>query len=822
LLEWAFSLSDDELKHWVVLAESATDTTTIWKRINPFRWRKKRRVQSFLRQIGDSPSDDRLGAFCNTLRFESRLRPLRVAINRTRTSLRLPSSQQVSAERLRRELGSLIVLLRPVEVAVIAAMACPRPADAERMARSGAVEAFTRLQRDFEDAIARHRARHASRETLSRLAQWMEPTWIAACAEAISRGASSADLVQGIGSAVRTIEPYQRFRARAQEIDPASLAVFAVLRGRADALRRVPPSSLEKQVRDTIHREALLAWKGRLENASPALLIEQEELQRKVASLAELDNQFRSLNRQLLAADIDPAQLGSQTAWDDILQLRGPRARRLREIFELGGNLGLLKLRPIWLMNPDVASRLLPRRPRLFDVVIYDEASQMLVEHSVPTLFRASRVVISGDEKQMPPTSFFSARVEGDEDEESDGDPLDEAVTEAERAAMEETWNRKEIINCPDLLQLGRGVLPSTTLQVHYRSKYRELIDYSNSAFYRGTLNVPARHPDAEVRRAKPIEVHRVEGTYEGQTNLAEAQKVVELLAGIWSAPPTARPTVGVVTFNRKQADAVEDAIESRAARNVSFLQAYERERERTADGEDVGFFVKNVENVQGDERDVIVFSTTFGLDKNGTFRKNFGVLGQVGGERRLNVAVTRAREKIVLLTSMPIGKISDMLATRQPPARARDYLQGYLDYATKMAAGDLEAGRASADRLGTQDRTRKQSNGHDDGFVRSVASFIRDLGHEAESSAAGDAFALDFAVRDPRTGLFGIGVECDAPRHELLSHARLRELWRPGILARAIPALHRVASHAWYHRPTEERARLRAAIETALSRELS
>jgi hypothetical protein len=391
---------------------------------------------------------------------------------------------------------------------------------------------------------------------------------------------------------------------------------------------------------------------------------------------------------------------------------------------------------------------------------------------------------------------------------------------------LEETWNRKEIRNCPDLLQLGRGVLPSTTLQVHYRSKYRELIGFSNSAFYRGALNVPARHPDAEVRRVKPIEVHRVDGTYEGQTNVAEARKVVDVLAAIWSTTPDARPTVGVVTFNRKQADVVEDAIESRAADDAGFLQAYQRERERTADGkadgEDVGFFVKNVENVQGDERDIIVFSTTFGRDKNGVFRRNFGVLGQTGGERRLNVAVTRAREKIILLTSMPISEVSDMLAMRQPPARARDYLQAYLDYATKMAGGELEAGRASADRLGPQDRTRKPQNGHEDGFVRSVAAFIRELGHDAVSSAAGDAFALDFAVRDPRTGLFGIGIECDAPRHELLNHARLRELWRPGILARAIPALHRVASHAWYHRPAEERARLRGAIETALSRELS
>jgi hypothetical protein len=123
-----------------------------------------------------------------------------------------------------------------------------------------------------------------------------------------------------------------------------------------------------------------------------------------------------------------------------------------------------------------------------------------------------------------------------------------------------------------------------------------------------------------------------------------------------------------------------------------------------------------------------IVVLAASGRDKNNVFRKNFGVLGQAGGERRLNVAVTRAREKIILPTSMPIGEISEMLALRQPPARARDYLQAYLDYASKIAAGELEAGRASAERLGPQDRMQKPRNGHDDGFVRSVATFLREL----------------------------------------------------------------------------------------------
>jgi primosomal replication protein N'' len=261
----------------------------------------------------------------------------------------------------------------------------------------------------------------------------------------------------------------------------------------------------------------------------------------------------------------------------------------------------------------------------------------------------------------------------------------------------------------------------------------------------------------------------------------------------------------------------VEDAIERRAIDDADFLRAYQRERERTKDGEDVGFFVKNVENVQGDERNIIIFSTTFGRDKHGSFRRNFGVLGQSGGERRLNVAVTRSREKIILLTSMPLGDISDLLTTGRAPTRPRDYLQAYLDYAFKIASGDLDLARAATQRFGFQ-RKGQPNNTHEDGFVASVGSFIRDLGHHPVPSDDGDAFGLDFAVRDERTGLFGIGIECDAPRHELLRRARAREIWRPAALARAIPMVHRVASQGWYHRPEQERMRLRAAIQTALS----
>ena len=221
-----------------------------------------------------------------------------------------------------------------------------------------------------------------------------------------------------------------------------------------------------------------------------------------------------------------------------------------------------------------------------------------------------------------------------------------------------------------------------------------------------------------------------------------------------------------MVTFNRDQADLIEEVLETRAAADPGFLRAYQRERDRTQNG---GFFVKNVENVQGDERDVIVFSTTLGRDRHGAFRRSFGVLGQTGGERRLNVAVTRAREKIVLITSMPLGDISDWLSSGRAPNKPRDYLRAYLDYAARMSSGDLEAARRSAARLSPRSPSRRHDAPHanGDGFVAAVEAHLRDLGYEPMPAAEGDAFGLDFAVEDPRTGLFGIRhrMRCSAPR---------------------------------------------------------
>lgn len=184
-------------------------------------------------------------------------------------------------------------------------------------------------------------------------------------------------------------------------------------------------------------------------------------------------------------------------------------------------------------------------------------------------------------------------------------------------------------------MALARGFLPETSLDIHYRSAYRELIAFSNAAYYAGRLNVPVHKSPSEIAIAKPIEIRRVDGVYRQQTNPEEADDIVNLLADLWKreAEP---PTVGVVTFNMKQAELIDRALTARADEDVRFSRALIRERTRKFAGEDVGLFVKNLENVQGDERDWIIFSTTFGRDENGVFKRVFGALNQQGGERRL------------------------------------------------------------------------------------------------------------------------------------------------------------------------------------------
>jgi primosomal replication protein N'' len=787
--------------------------------LNPFRALRVRKATKYLSSVGELTDHARLGALAGSAELEAMWRPLRSKLVTIHAELGLPGIESDAGEVL---LATTVTTLASLtQVATIAKHLALAPCleRVEKAVGEGTREALLKLIAAYDAAFARYEARRSSKQALSSLEVWMVEAWVSSCIKAISGNEPNLDRIRPIEGALQTVSAYQAYRGRADRLGVEAQTVLANLRSKQAQLDAISPDALEGELRRILGREGRLAWKRLLEQAWPELQLERQEVETKIASLQRLDQEMRQLNARLLREDFDMAAIQSARQWDEINRLRGQRARRLREFIEQGEPLGLMKLRPVWLMNPDVASRVLPLRAAMFDGIIYDEASQMPVEYALPSLFRARVSVVSGDEKQMPPSSFFSARVESDEAGEFDGELPDDDASVEERATFEETWSRREIKDCPDLLQLGRASLPVRRLKVHYRSEYRELIGFSNAAFYAGDLSVPVRHPESTVRSAKPIEVLRVDGVYSEQTNPDEADRVVEVLAKMWEKPYKERPSVGVVTFNRKQADLIEEKLELRAENDAAFLEAYRLESERIEEGEDRAVFVKNVENVQGDERDVIVFSSTFGRNKQGAFLRLFGVLGQIGGERRLNVAVTRARRKVIMVTSLPVAEISDILTTRRPLATPRDHLQGYMEYARVVSDGQLDVARVLLERWrGTGEGTRRSVRAlHEDGFSAAVEEFISSLGFDPKRSMEDDAFGLDFAIEHPSTGLFAIGIECDAPRDDLLQRARARELWRPKVMRRAIPVIHRVSSRAWYHELHDEQRRLCESIEMAM-----
>ncbi len=814
-LDVALALDDEALADWTEIANVLAAKPGFFQLLSPIRWLRHWRRARFLKASGLGDAE----AFRSALHRETRVRPWRERLAAALVDAGEPVGRlaPLRSDALLARTRGLRAELDAVEGLVRGILAYPTPPTALAMARAATRQAVDDLLEGVDQGIARHAARSASTAALALLNPWFEADWLEACRLTIAANEDNANRVAPIVAALPTLGAYQRFRVRVPQLDGAELEIFALLGRLRETLETLGDDALEPMVRRILANEARLAWKTRLESEQPALLLEAAELEAKATSLATADREMRGLNRRLLVDGLDARGLRPLREWEDITRLRGVRARRLREFIDRGADLGLMALRPVWLVNPDVASRLLPLKKAMFDTVVYDEASQMPIEYALPTLFRSRTMIVSGDEKQMPPSSFFAARIESDEAEAFEGDDGDEDAGEEEREAIAETWNRREIKDCPDLLQLAKTVLPSTTLQIHYRSIYRELIQFSNASFYVNRLSVPARHPEEEIRRVRPIEVIRADGVYEAQTNAIEAEHVVDVVAGLWKDAAGHRPTLGVVTFNRKQADLIDDLLEERAEHDPALRQALAQERDRIEGGEDMGFFVKNVENVQGDERDIIVFSSTFGRNAQGSFRRNFGVLGQVGGERRLNVAVTRARTKIILVTSLPIALISDLLSTRRQAATPRDYLQAYFEYARAISAGELDTARALLGRLSPEQRRQTVGNGDLDGFQASVAEEIRRIGWTPAEAGDEGAFGLDFAIEDPRTGLYGIGIECDAPRHPLLAAGRAREMWRPMVLGRSIPMLHRVSSHRWFHEPERERLRLRDAIERAM-----
>jgi hypothetical protein len=329
---------------------------------------------------------------------------------------------------------------------------------------------------------------------------------------------------------------------------------------------------------------------------------------------------------------------------------------------------GLFEALPVWLLSPETLAVLFPRKP-VFDVVIFDEASQCTVANGFPALLRARRVAIAGDDRQMPPTAFFKAS-------------RDDA-----QADTEESPEPADFLESESLLTLARQRMPARRLDWHYRCQDEDLIAFSNHAMYGGSLlTCPASSKPRTPASLRWIAVP--DAKYEDGRNDVEAERVVDLVHDLLGRPQP--PTIGVVTFNLSQRLAVLDAIDRRRTSDAEFARLYGAAE--TRDQLDDRPFVKNIESVQGDERDVIVFSLGHApVDRThktrGTQRyvpARFGPLGQRGGERRLNVAVSRARQEAIVVASFHPDQLSVARAKNDGPR----LFKAYLEYVHHMSSG--------------------------------------------------------------------------------------------------------------------------------------
>ena len=312
----------------------------------------------------------------------------------------------------------------------------------------------------------------------------------------------------------------------------------------------------------------------------------------------------------------------------------------------------VFKLVPCWLASPESVSAMFPLREGLFDLVIFDEASQCFAENGIPSMARGRQVVITGDNKQLRPSDLYRTR-------------LDDLEPEEETPAA---------LEVESLLELAAQNLPQLSLTEHYRSRSLDLITFSNEYFYQSKLSL-LPHFD-EINRQQPaIHYHNVKGVWQQNANLKEAEAVLHLLDQVNAELPGR--SVGVVTFNYQQQQLIQDMLESRD----------EVEPAEKGKALPPGLFVKNIENVQGDERDVIIFSVGYAVDERGRLAMQFGSLNRQGGENRLNVAITRARERVYIVTSLWPEQLSVADTANEGPK----LLKAYLSYALTVAQEEFK-----------------------------------------------------------------------------------------------------------------------------------
>lgn len=521
-------------------------------------------------------------------------------------------------------------------------------------------------------------------------------------------------------------------------------------------------------------------------------VIEQESDQLKHLRAEQLEpivEEFRTLDAELVKAAAgrviaacNARRPRTTVGAAGVIKREAAKQRKhmpVRRLLEDAGEVAQA-LKPCFMMSPLTVSQFLPPSLR-FDAVIFDEASQVRPSDAVNCIYRGGQLIVAGDDKQLPPTSFFEAVSIDGEDE----------------------WEEDQFDEFESILELARGSggFRALPLRWHYRSQHEDLITYSNQSFYDGRL-VTFPGAVAEGDDLGVTFVHVPDGLYRRGTsrdNPKEAEKVVDRVLhwARWSlATPDRNSTIGVVAFSEAQASCIETELERRR-RDLPELDEFFSEDRLD------GFFIKNLENVQGDERDIMIFSVGYGRDENTKLTMNFGPLNRPGGRRRLNVAITRARRRVEVVSSIDAG---DFTADISEGPR---HLQRYLDYANRgPKALALEVGESGLD--------------VESPFEEEVLRVIRSWGYTAQPQVGTAGFRVDIGVRHPaRPGQFALGVECDGWMYHSSKVARDRDRLRQEVLERLGWRIHRIWGTAWYRNRPQQEERLQQAIDQAIAGEL-
>lgn len=498
----------------------------------------------------------------------------------------------------------------------------------------------------------------------------------------------------------------------------------------------------------------------------------------KVEEFASTDRSLIELNKarvQTLLSGKKPRlyEHSARNSQAGILIDQFNRQRKLLPIRQLMGASGNLiqRIKPCFMMSPLSIAQFLDPQTIKFDVIVFDEASQVKPEDALGALMRGNQLVVMGDTRQLPPTSFFDHVTEDEPDEE---------------VSPEST----SVIDVESILHQCKRRFPTRMLTWHYRSRHDSLIAVSNTYFYDNHLQV---FP-APSSRGPGIGLHFVQSddtSYDrGKSSVNHGEAVLVAKAAMQHYVNNPTKSLGIGTFNIKQQEAIKQQIEIACRTNPSVAEYFHT-------GRDEHFFVKNLETIQGDERDVILISVGYGFDTNGKFSKNFGPLNQDGGERRLNVLITRARESCVVFANFR----SQDFSVEESDSRGVRALKAYVEYAEKGVMPQAAEFRADSDSP----------------FEDSVYDYLISHGYNVQKQVGCARYWIDLAVVDPAApGTYLIGIECDGALYHSSRVARERDRLRQQVLEGLGWNLHRIWSTDWYRNRSATQRKLREVIENS------